>query len=44
MFGDNLEHILLVIDDRKSNKPMPPGKVAGSNPAGHKRINGIYSR
>ena len=35
VLGDNLEHILLVIDDRKSNKPMPPEhKVAGSNPAG----------
>ena len=24
VLGDNLEHTLLVIDDRKSNKPMPP--------------------
>ena len=37
--GDNLEHTLLVIDDIKSNKPMPPEhKVAGSIPAGRTRV------
>ena len=39
VLGDNLEHTLLVIDDRKSNKPMPPEhKVAGSIPAGRTRV------
>ena len=38
VLGDNLEHTLLVIDDRKSNKPIPPEhKVAGSIPAGRTR-------
>ena len=35
VLGDNLEHTLLVIDNKKSNKPMPPEhKVTGSNPVG----------
>ena len=39
VLGDNLEHTLLVIDDRKSNKPMPPEhKVAGSIPAGRTKF------
>ena len=38
VLGDNLEHTLLVIDNRKSKKPMPPEhKVAGSIPAGRTR-------